>query len=358
MVNCVLRELASVNDMFDLYSLAEKRSNSKKYRLIVENLFENIYPLLPFYLKSEVFEVIDRLSVTTYEQSKCENKTLVFFPYKAMSNERNIDVMLDDSICINFDSCDIGNIKVLRKLINPLSKDCCYAFGRNENDDNYYAIGSTRIENLDNDLYYKCIIVGQMQWKLSLHCPTGQDIKLFGYVNSKFVEYDKADSFHNQKTEDLNEKIKSANIGKEYHDAISRIYQLVNDYIEKNSKCGTSFVIFSSCYKESGENYVAKEAERLASGLPARGYMLKKFTNLSEEVLNQIINIDGGIIVDSNCVCYAYGCIFDGTVKNGFEGERGSGARHNSMKLYISNKQKNVCVGMVFSEDGGVSLYS
>lgn len=346
----------------DLYTLAKK----KKERMNIPKnadkiLMDEVYPLLPFAPNMEVLNAIQYLSAATYEQSKCKDKTIVFLADAKILDKVVVDVPLDEQIKISITSPNSKNTKILRKLINPLPTDCCYIFGKKGNDDIYYAIGSTQEKNLCNELYYKCTIIDQMSWKLSLHSGN-KEIGLFACEYSSYKEYpnkceeEKVKDKEQQEKYELKKKMEEKGVDEAFKETIEQIHSLVFQYL-KNEKCGTSFAIFKA-NRNRTKGKACAEAKRLAGDQPARGYLLKNFSPLTFDVLKQIMNIDGGIIVDTNNVCYAYGCIFDGKVKKGFRGERASGARHNSMKMYVENQRKGTCVGIVFSEDGGCEIYS
>lgn len=328
----------------DLFATAKENIKIDGPSKIWKEITNVLLPLLPYSPTSEVIKTFDLLSTAAYEQSECEGKTIIFVP-KSKDPYKYIDIPLSDDIKIKF--C-LENIKVLRKLINPLASDCAYVF---ENDENglYYAIGSTQIRKLKKKLYYKCEIIGQMKWKLSLHCSNNKEKGLFGSVYSKCTECNFSNA---SKPNNLSEQSDYIKLEIQYKKIAESLIKLVDKYVSENKNCGTSFVIF-----DEKKNAVS-EAKRLASDAPARGYLLNNSIKLTYDNLKQIMNIDGGMIVDTRGNCHAYGCIFDGKVYNSFSGDRSVGARHNSMKLYVNSQEKGTCVGIVFSEDGGFVIYS
>ena len=322
-------------------------SGAKKQKEIEEYLIKVLYPMLPY---PPSLDTIDTLSAATYEHSKCENKNIVFLPYP--NNLKDIiDAPLDDGIKIEFDS----NIKSLRKIINPLPRDCCYVFCMNSDDSQkYYAVGSTAINKINDHVYYRCTIINHMKWILEIHFPPNIDICLLGCVHSRYNSYKIVNN--NNEIKEIDSNVKNGKFGK----AVEQVNSLFDSYCKDNQRCGTSVVIFSSPSSPDEKNIAASEADRLASDKPARGYKLKLCKPLENDLFRQIINIDGGIIIDTENKCYAYGCIFDGIVNENFDGEREVGARHNSMKLYVNSKNNIIsqsCIGLVFSEDGGLKIY-
>ncbi len=115
------------------------------------------------------------------------------------------------------------------------------------------------------------------------------------------------------------------------------------------------------------------EAERLCNS--NRGIKIEPIDCklLSQSDLLQMTRIDGAMLIDPNCTCYALGVILDGFVEPTFEGDKGRGARYNSAKLYIhnitndlamgtinyfTNKESNHAMAIVISEDGYIDVFT
>lgn len=92
----------------------------------------------------------------------------------------------------------------------------------------------------------------------------------------------------------------------------------------------------------------SSEAQRLSSQTIAIEPI-----KLNSALVERISGIDGAILVDRDCNCYAIGVILDGIATNA--GDPSRGARYNSALRYIASSQApTVC--LVVSEDGYVNM--
>ena len=116
-----------------------------------------------------------------------------------------------------------------------------------------------------------------------------------------------------------------------------------------------------------------QEADRLCNS--NRGIKIEPIDckSLSYTELLQMTKIDGAMLIDPNCICYALGVILDGYIEPSYEGDAGRGARYNSAKLYIHNIKSSLRNGainvysgekprhtmaIVISEDGYIDVFS
>jgi hypothetical protein len=90
------------------------------------------------------------------------------------------------------------------------------------------------------------------------------------------------------------------------------------------------------------------EADRLsAQGLPVVA------TRLQPEVLQNVVRIDGAVLVDPRGVCHGLGVILDGTAEGA--GDRARGARYNSAVKYLAGASSPAVI-VIVSEDGMINL--
>ena len=77
------------------------------------------------------------------------------------------------------------------------------------------------------------------------------------------------------------------------------------------------------------------------------------------KIIEKITSIDGALIIDYDCVCYAIGAILDGNACE-HTGSAERGARYNSACTYLANKTdpNNVFIAVVVSEDGTIDILS
>ena len=98
-----------------------------------------------------------------------------------------------------------------------------------------------------------------------------------------------------------------------------------------------------------------EEVERLCK--LGRGYAIKPVDlkrSDSSNLLSSITSIDGAMLIDTDFICYGVGVILDGiAVKSGLSSR---GARYNSAKCYIDNKENEKYVAVVVSEDETIDI--
>lgn len=105
-------------------------------------------------------------------------------------------------------------------------------------------------------------------------------------------------------------------------------------------------------------NDAVKEASRLCRC--NRGIWIQKKHLMSDlKIIEKITSIDGALIIDYDCVCYAIGAILDGNACE-HTGSAERGARYNSACTYLANKTdpNNVFIAVVVSEDGTIDILS
>lgn len=314
--------------MTELMDLFDIRERSKK------DVVKHGYKLFP---NAPDLQVITQISATSYERNECKDKNLVFIPSFEYNNDSTKINELDIHISNETNLCfSLPNVRLLRKMLQPINDSHCLVFGQNDNDD-YKVIGICKLsEIVEKCKCYVFTIKKHMKWYLRIG-----NVDALGYENGIFKSVFEMQNEINAKDEV--DKIKKAisNIDEKTFE------KLINTLI--NQKHGTSFVIFEAVEK------AIKEAKRLASQNVGRGFLLSPELDFNEQNITQITDIDGGLIFDSQAKCYAYGCIFDGKVpKNGFEGNSGRGSRFNSVKLYVQTTKE--CVGVIYSDDNTIDV--
>lgn len=97
---------------------------------------------------------------------------------------------------------------------------------------------------------------------------------------------------------------------------------------------------------------VSDEASKEAKRLSSQAIAIEPI-KLTSALMKRISGIDGAVLVDRDCTCYAIGVILDGIATK--DGDPSRGARYNSALRYItSSKAHTVC--LVVSEDGYVNM--
>lgn len=313
----------------------ETDQNSEKYqRYFLENL--SYFPNFP-----DIYLISD-LSFENYERNSCQVK-LVFLPYESLYVKKDKDPML-----FTFANKELffekNQIRLVRKLAESTDNDHALVLCRNKNGVYCFVgiIHESRIDETFSD-YYFININGYSHW--SARC---KNFDLFDYKNSYFCEYDKNTKDFNEQSKEVIEYFDSCN----FNVCCVSLQKLMNTINVQNH--GTAFVVFNDKSKAKAE------AKRLCDA--RRGFKSQKPLKFEFflKCIPQFTKVDGGFILDNDLTCYGYGCIFDGKVNRFFKGSLANGARFNSTALYTyrlnKNPQSPICVGVVFSDDGGVKI--
>ena len=290
------------------------------------------YKLLP---NAPDSDIVTQISATSYERNECKEKNLVFIPSLVHLNKKEqstlVDIHISPRTNIEF---SMLNVRLLRKMLQPINNSHCLVFVQ-KNDGTYGVIGIGSLKEIVEK--YQCYVFTikkHMTWYLRIG-----KVNAFGFENGKY-----------KNVYDIENKI-------DKNDTIEKIKATIPNFDEDSFKKlidtlehGTSFVIFEKKEK------AIKEAKRLASQKAGRGFLLSPALAFSAQNMSQITDIDGGLIFDIEAKCYAYGCIFDGKVPKGFEGNSGRGSRYNSIKLYVQTTKQ--CVGVIYSDDQTIDVIS
>ena len=298
---------------------------------VQEKMRINLLRCLNFFPHFPDIDLIIDLSRENYERKICF-ADLVFLPFNDIDSSLFSFMYANDKI--HFDN---SNRRLIRKISESLDNLHALVLRYDKNDNIYCIRGiieKPKIKDISN--YYLINILGYLKW--SSEC---KNFKLFDYDAGKFY-----DCHHS--VSDLNEQINKVlcSVSVINNDNLTKIIKLIVEL-----KHGTSFVVFDSADNAN------REATRLCNA--GRGFAAKHRLEFDEllKCLPQFTKVDGGLILDKELNCYAYGCIYDGTVDDSFLGSLARGSRFNSTKLYVHdlncNKQM-VCFGVVFSDDGGV----
>ena len=285
-------------------------------------------------------DLIVDLSGRMYEKQECKSN-IAFLPQQY--NEV-ITLTIEFRDKITFDG---NNLRSIRKLLELVDKDHCLI--SKVIDGKHQIAGISTLSSVQEHAITVICIEGHLHWNVKIH-----KCSLFEYVRGDF--YHLKDSLE---TEDVVEKLKKRFpcMGDEISNCFAEIMDLL-----KRLNHGTSLVIVDECEKDE-EDYKT-EFKRLTNPKVGHGIALNNFLDFVKDKdkhlakINQITKIDGGLLFDTSGKCKSLGCIFDGTVYDGFEGDSGRGSRYNSIKLYIDCKRRdNInCMGVVVSDDGYIDL--
>ena len=99
---------------------------------------------------------------------------------------------------------------------------------------------------------------------------------------------------------------------------------------------------------------ISTAAESESKRLCNQSFKIKPMV-LNKEIVQQITSIDGAVLIDTNCNCFAIGVILDGIASS--LGDSSRGARFNSAIRYYEHMEQNAAtVLVVISEDGMINL--
>lgn len=321
----------------------ERKPDVKEYQIaFIDNL--KCFPLFPD------IDLISGLSYENYERKACK-VNLVFLPFKTLyiKQKKNPLIFSYANKTITFEK---DHIRLIRKISESSDNDhalvlCC-------DDSGIYCFNGiikvSRIDRAFSDYYY-ISITGQSQW--SARC---KNFNLFDFKNGLFCDFNNSTNY-NLQIQDVKDYFVSCDFKIDCD-----LLQIILDTIIAQNH-GTSFVVFKN------KDMAISEAKRLCNA--QRGLAAKKPLKYREFVkcIPLLTKIDGGLLLDSDLTCYAYGVIYDGVVRDFFEGSLANGSRFNSAMLYtynlnnpknrkraIMNPQLMKCLGVVFSDDGGVKI--
>ncbi len=308
-------------------------TNIKLSRSEQEHLHTNLIKYIKLFPHFPDINLITDLSCENYERKKC-NAKLVFLPFENNIDRYPIFFLYDnENICFDNDSR-----RLIRKILESLDNIHVLVLGYYNN--KYYIRGIVSESDV-NDLftdYYFIEISGYLNW--SARC---KNFNLFDYYKVAFCEF-------NHRSSDSDKMIDKVLHSFDYSPLESNMVEFKNilhHVVDQNH--GTSFVIFNS------DDDAKNEANRLCKA--GRGFKGKNILPCNKliECLPQFAKVDGGLILDINLNCYAYGCIYDGYIDESCEGSLARGSRYNSTKLYVNSlnkKNPSTCLGVVFSDDG------
>lgn len=324
----------------------EQSKNSKEFQTCFEENL-NFFPNFPD------VELISELSYENYERKACTAK-LVFLPFESLNtkNEKNSLIFSYTNEEITFEK---KQIRLIRKVAESLDENHALVLRRNANGI-YYFNGIIKEAEIDKSLsdYYFISINGHSDW--SARC---KNFNLFDFKNGNYCKCDKNDEDFNMQSKCVEDYFKECSFEIDFTEFNSILEAI------KRQNHGTSFVVF----KDAAQAQI--ETRRLCSA--QRGFAAEKPLECKKliECVPMFTKVDGGLLLDSNLTCYAYGCIYDGIVSEPFKGSLAHGSRFNSTALYVQNinsapsnkKKSNIdvksttcCVGVVFSDDGGVKI--
>lgn len=324
-----VREIFSEQEGVNIQNIDEKGRDYQSY-------FYNHLEMLPNFPN---IEFISELSFQNYERKSC-NVKLVFFPSQdfptctMLFKYKNQDLEFSNK-----------NIRLVRKIVETSDDKNVLVLSLNQ--DVYCFKGIMKSNQIDLSFsdYYLVEINGYSDW--SARC---KNFTLFWVKNGYFRNYVSQNEVFKNEVKNIKKQFDALN-WKRRNNFYKRSYALLKKMYFLGH--GTSFIMFKN--SKAAQN----EAKRLCNA--NRGFLAEKgldYSNL-KSCVSQFSKVDGGFLLDRNFNCYAYGCIYDGLIIKPYSGSLAKGSRYNSTKLYvhyINSITSYKCVGVVISDDGGMTF--
>lgn len=312
--------------MFFLYNSAlylliqdERFINDTEYleRQTGERFFENIISekcnIEGFH---SLFSNINKISQLMYESSEASGNILI------TNDDSNIEYEIKFE-----EEFSLTQTRLIRKLLE-LTNDSLFLIS-----DGAAVCGIGKINNnhktLSND-YFIIKMKGKYSWSLLHKNNNILDYK-FGIPIVPKASYDKKDFVAN----------------------IKKCFNLIDDkYIDCIYKCLKSLIEA----KKGSILVISKKAKKEAKRLEKQGILIKP-QKLNEDNIRNLSSIDGAILINEKCMCYAIGVVLDGDSLGNGSVDRGS--RYNSSLrycMYRRKKHREEVAAIVISEDGMVNF--
>jgi hypothetical protein len=258
-----------------------------------------------------IFENLNKISELRYEGGETLG-TIIFAPPNFSSLKYDIELLKPISL---------RSHKLVRKVVEISDKQFgCICQGSED------IMGFGSLQNFGDTPVFRAVFTGHYRWTLYANDTLLMNCA-FGVPSVPQARLTKSEFFSNIKrvlpglTPDQGEAL---------WDAVSAAM---------DQRHGTMLVVSDDA---------PNEAQRLKS----QAIEIEPI-KLNKALVERISGIDGAILVDRDCKCYAIGVILDGIATD--EGDPSRGARYNSALRYIGSSEFPV-VCLVVSEDGYVNM--
>lgn len=329
------RILSKVNYINELLDFDNSKNTRERFIEGIDKQWVLLREYADFFLSDNNLpeaELLTELSSERYEGS--ESNAKIYF------NDTNLETVEE----FTPDEKEIreirkGNIRMIRKLMEISGRGYISLYAEGQENKKVHIVSKLVREKNDADEVPGCqdlylMFPGFMHW-----CIMQGDKELIGYYHGKYrVNYSPENETYIGDIENLNMP--------------DEIKEMIKDMAEilRKQKHGTT-VIVTDDTKEVDRLCQVYRGIRVASHIK---YDVSK--KWDEDQLLSITGIDGAVVMSLEGECLAIGVIVDGVAKQ--RGDIGRGARYNSIKNYVEQKDKGKYVGIIFSEDGMVNVVS
>jgi len=262
----------------------------------------------------QLFWICNEVSQLRYERKEISGNIVV-----TKGNNKNINFSIKFKKPILFE-----DTRKLRKIME-LTSECVYIIS-----DSYWVYGLGMAINTEVEPVFTITFEGKNKWQVS----QGDNILMVVHDGIPNVYKDK--------------------INKESF--LQRIIKAKGDLSHEQKNNIVSIAERAGKLKHGGliviSDRAADEAMRLGNqGLPIESIKLQ------HDLIEQFTSIDGAILMDWDCNCYAIGVILDG-ITNENIGDSTRGSRYNSAARYCNyrNSEGDKVIAIVISEDGMVNV--
>lgn len=262
------------------------------------------------------------LSSLTYEKQTMRGYNLLFIN----SHPKEYRIELEDLTLDLFFSSE--NSRKIRKLLEMTSEE--YGLVVWKKFITKSILGIANIDACESPIIVE--FLNQMEWKIK----EGRET-IFHYKNGS---YNICPKINDNIKDRLKDNLPSCN-----EQQLDNIKSIIDE--ASKQKHGT-MLLFTK--------HAKMEAKRLSEC--ERGFMIAEKQLINDlSIIEKITSIDGALIIDMDCNCYAIGAILDGNAHK-YVGSSERGARYNSACTYLANKtdESDVYLAVVISEDGTIDV--
>lgn len=305
---------------------------------IIDNAVRDVYTgtnLIPkvAYKSLPYFSIVTRLSSMLYEGGKCQARIIV-----DEDNNCFADIVLKKTCAF-----DIQNMREVRKLLEIVNK-------RDGNNKGQALLIKKSL--LEYNLFPRYEVVGIVSTDKYADSPT-------------FIIDDNLSWHFDCKQKTLLRYIKGRYVVRKDEEYDRDLLERKLTAVFKNNKVEQLVMVISEAWKQRHgttvlitDDVTRDDIIRLCDA--NRGYEINdlELPLTNDDYTEMITSIDGAVVIDSDCRCYAIGVILDG--KTIVDGNMARGARYNSARNYIATlKKMNMkAVAVVISEDRTMDVIS
>lgn len=305
--------IENIKDKAYLFYIAT-RSVDEILRTCAINFLEEIALSSKITKMSSCYNICNRVSQLHYENKEVSGGIVIT---KSDNINTNCDFTFKEPFLLS-------DIKKLRKIMELTNKEQ-YLIS-----DSYWVYGLGKVKNTRKHPVFNISFEGKNKWKVS------QNDRVLMVVH---------DGIPNVYKEKINKE------------------SFLQDLVRVNSELTAaqkenlySIANAASELHHGGLIVISDNAEKEAQRLGNQSFPIES-KKLESKLIKQFTSIDGAILMDWDCNCYAIGVILDGIADENI-GKSTRGSRYNSAARYCNyrNSEGDKVIAIVVSEDGMVNI--